>query len=226
LRVYSLDLGLEQLSDLQAQLQQSAVHRRWSRRILTQRSVRMFATYADLRLQSRYTAAVDFLIDDLFGPNSLCYRELGLQKAEATMLRVLPEGLLKAVGQAVEFSLLTIRLDLQLATVLDGMGVEVEAPDDKSTSIALRTTGAYEDYRRQIGLVLEIGTEIESIVHKPFVSIGLKMCRQPARVMGLGELQDYLERGVAAFKRMRGSTEFFRMFEQHEMAYLQAVFSN
>lgn len=203
------------------------MHRRWSRRILLQRSERMHSTYADLASQPRYADAIDFLIDDLFGPNSLCYRELGLQKAEATMQRVLPEGLLQAVAQAVEFSLLTMRLDLRLAEVLDatpaaGSGVL----DDASLREAMRLTGADEDYRRQIKLVLEIGAEIESIVHKPFVSIGLKMCRQPARVMGLGDLQDYLERGVAAFKRMRGSTEFFRTFEQREMACLRSVFES
>lgn len=219
-----MNLGLDQLSDLQARLQQSPLHRRWSRRILVQRSARMFHAYADLRLQSRYASAVDFLIDDLFGPNSLCYRELGLQKAEATMQRILPEGLLKAVAQAVEFSLLTLRLDLQLAQILDSMDASASAPDDAAVHKALRATGAHEDYRRQIRLVQEIGAEIESIVHKPFVTIGLKMCRQPARVMGLGELQDYLERGVAAFKKMQGSAEFFRTFQQRETAYLQSVF--
>jgi hypothetical protein len=183
----------------------------------------MHAAYADLRRQNRYAAAVDFLIDDLFGPNSLCYRELGLQKAEATMRRVLPEGLLKAVAQAVEFSLLTMQIDLGLAQALDDM--RVVALDDAELRGAVRAAGAAQDYHRQIGLVLEIGAEIESIVHKPFVSVGLKMCRQPARVMGLGELQDYLERGVAAFRKMRGSTEFFRTFEQREIAYLQSVFT-
>lgn len=186
----------------------------------------MFRTYADLRLQNRYTSAIDFLIDDLFGPNSLCYRELGLQKAEATMQRVLPEGLLKAVAQAVEFSLLTLSLDLKLSQILDNMDASAGVPDDAAVHTALRATGAHEDYRRQIRLVLEIGAEIESIVHKPFVTIGLKMCRQPARVMGLGELQDYLERGVAAFKKMQGSAEFFRTFEQRETAYLRTVFND
>lgn len=203
------------------------MHRRWSRRILLQRSERMHATYADLANQSRYTEAIDFLIDDLFGPNSLCYRELGLQKAEATMQRILPEGLLQAVAQAVEFSLLTMQLDLRLAELLDGMpDVTKGMPDNANLRMAMRLSGNYEEYRRQIRLVLEIGAEIESIVHKPFVTLGLKMCRQPARVMGLGELQDYLERGVAAFKRMHGSTEFFRIFEGREMSWLQTVFSD
>lgn len=186
----------------------------------------MHDAYADLRRQERYAAAADFLIDDLFGPNSLCYRELGLKKAEATMLRVLPEGLLKAVGQAVDFSLLTLKLDLKLAEALDTMHPVTGAPDEETVRRAMCATESIQDYRRQIGLVLEIGAEIESIVHKPFVSIGLKMCRQPARVMGLGELQDYLERGVAAFKKMRGSAEFFRAFEQREMAYLRTVFND
>jgi hypothetical protein len=139
---------------------------------------------------------------------------------------VLPEGLLKAVSQAVEFSLLTLQLDLQLAEILDRAHSPVAGiPYDESLRVALGATGAYEDYRRQIRLVMEIGAEIESIVHKPFVSMALKMCRQPARVMGLGELQDYLERGVGAFKKMRGSIEFFRIFEQRETAYLKTVFS-
>jgi hypothetical protein len=219
-----LDLGLQQLSDLQARLRQSPLHQRWSKRILTQRSERMHTAYQDLRLQSRYAAAVDFLIDDLFGPNSLCYRELGLQKAEATMQRVLPEGLLKAVAQAVEFSVLTIRLNLRLAEILDAMAESDTLPDAIMIRRGQRATDASQEYLRQIALVLEIGEEIESIVHKPFVAIGLKMCRQPARVMGLGELQDYLERGVEAFKKMRGSADFFRTFEKRETAYLQSVF--
>ncbi|HEX5057269.1 MAG TPA: hypothetical protein VFX02_12335 [Gammaproteobacteria bacterium] len=220
-----MDLGLQQLSDLQAQLRQAPLYQRWSMHILAQRSKRMHAAYLDLRLQNRYAAAVDFLIDDLFGPNSLCYRELGLQKAEATMLRVLPEGLLKAVAQAVEFSLLTIRLDLGLAEILDVTAEPGALPDAAMMQRAQRAMAAHEEYRRQISLVLEIGEEIEAIVHKPFVTLGLKMCRQPARVMGLGELQDYLERGVAAFKKMRGSAEFFKTFQQREMSYLQSVFS-
>jgi hypothetical protein len=222
-----VDLGLRQLSDLQARLQQSPVHRRWSHHILMQRSTRMLVAYADLRRQNRYMAAVDFLINDLFGPNSLCYREIGLQKAEATMLRVLPSDLLRAVAQAVEFSMLTIRLDLQLAEILEHThGSTTKEPGNEGLRAALCATGAYEDYRRQIRMVIEIGAEIELIVHKPFVTIGLKMCRQPARVMGLGELQDYLERGVEAFKKMKGSTEFFRLFEQREAEHLRTVFSD
>jgi hypothetical protein len=222
-----LDLGLKQLSDLQARLQQMPSHRRWSPHILMQRSTRMLVAYADLRRQNRYIAAVDFLINDLFGPNSLCYREIGLQKAEATMLRVLPSDLLRAVAQAVEFSLLTIRLDLQLAEILEHThGSTPGEPNNEDLRAALRATSAYEDYRRQIRMVIEIGAEIELIVHKPFVTIGLKMCRQPARVMGLGELQDYLERGVEAFKKMKGSTEFFRLFEQRETEYLRTVFND
>src|SRR5688572_6209942 len=199
-------------------------YRHWSHHILMQRSTRMLVTYADLRRQNRYMAAVDFLINDLFGPSSLCYRELGLQKAEATMLRVLPADLLRAVAQAVEFSLLTIRLDLQLAEILERtQGPTTEAPNNEDLRAALNAAGAYDDYRRQVRLVMEIGAEIELIVHKPFISVALKMCRQPARAMGLGELQDYLERGVGAFKKMKGSTEFFRIFEQREAEYLRTV---
>jgi hypothetical protein len=222
-----VDLGLRELSDLQARLQQMPVYRHWSHHILMQRSTRMLVTYADLRRQNRYIAAVDFLINDLFGPSSLCYRELGLQKAEATMLRVLPADLLRAVAQAVEFSLLTIRLDLQLAEILEcTQGSGTGALNNEDLRAGLRATDAYEAYRRQIRMVIEIGAEIELIVHRPFISAALKMCRQPARVMGLGELQDYLERGVGAFKKMKGSTEFFRTFEQHETEYLRAVFSD
>lgn len=184
----------------------------------------MLALYRDMGKQSRYSAAVDFLINDLFGPNSLCYRELGLEKAEATMLRVLPAGLLQAVIQAIEFSLLTLQLDLQLAEVLDRSHVPGALLDDMTLHAAMRKTAAAAGYQWQTGLVLEIGAEIELVVHKPFVTMGLKMCRHPARAMGLGELQDYLERGVAAFKKMKGSTEFFRMFEQRELEYLESVF--
>ena len=49
--------------------------------------------------------------------------------------------------------------------------------------------------------------------------------RMPARAAGFGSLQGFLERGVAAFARMRGATEFLDTIDTRESALMNAIFA-
>jgi hypothetical protein len=71
-----------------------------------------------------------------------------------------------------------------------------------------------------------LGAEIEAIVHRPFVAAALKLCRTPARLLGLAELQSFLERGIAAFIHMHGSAEFFRTFGDREKILINQIFDS
>lgn len=192
--------------------------RRW-------RALRMQATYADLSESSRYRLAVDFLINDLFGTDKLGVRASQLQKAESAMVKVMSETLLGMTAKAVRLTALTIELDVTLAGRLMEMGVGAEKLSGDSVAEGLRSCGDHSRYGQQVALVESVGTEIDTAVHKPFVAMALRMCRGPAHMMGLADLQDFLERGFAAFKNMRGASEFLAIFKRRETAILENVFA-
>ena len=49
------------------------------------------------------------------------------------------------------------------------------------------------------------------------------MMRQPARLAGLSGLQDFLERGFAAFRSMGGAEEFLRTIDARETQIMEAI---
>ena len=59
----------------------------------------------------------------------------------------------------------------------------------------------------------------------PLLRHALAVMRMPARAAGLGALQGFLERGVAAFARMRGATEFLDTIDARESALMNAIFA-
>ena len=192
--------------------------RRW-------RAVRMQATYADLCQSPRYRPAAGFLINDLFGTDKLGVRAAQLQKAESAMVKVMPGALLGLTAKAVHLTALTVELDVILAEQLKKQGAGTAELTGDLVSEALRLCDNFHQYQQQISLVESVGGEIDTAVNKPFVAMALRMCRKPAHLMGLADLQDFLERGFEAFKKMRGADEFLAIFKDRETAILNNVFT-
>lgn len=189
------------------------------------RATRMRKTYADLCQSPRYQQATGFLINDLFGTDKLGIRASQLQRAESAMIKVMPEALLGMTVKAVHLTALTVELDVELADQLNRFKVEAGELSENHVAQALLNGGNLPRYRQQISLVGSVGTEIDTAVHKPFVAMALRMCRKPAHLMGLADLQDFLERGFAAFKNMQGAKEFLTIYAERENAILDNVFA-
>jgi hypothetical protein len=49
------------------------------------------------------------------------------------------------------------------------------------------------------------------------------MMRQPARMAGLSALQDFLERGFVAFRKMGDATEFLATIDKRERALMEEL---
>jgi hypothetical protein len=76
---------------------------------------------------------------------------------------------------------------------------------------------------RQIKLIGDIGTALDHYVQKPLVRTALAMMRQPARLAGMAALQDFLERGFASFRTMRGAKEFLATIQERETQIMTAI---
>jgi hypothetical protein len=184
-------------------------------------SRRLNATYADLARDPRYAAAIAFFGRDLYGPGDFSRRDADLARVVPLMSKVLPEGVLATIAGAMELSVLSHELDRSLLKRLD-------------PALPLSVTSYCEAYRelderrsreRQIALIVSVGHALDRYVGKPLVRSALAAMRQPARLAGFGALQDFLERGFAAFGRMHGADDFLATIETRETALMNAIFA-
>ena len=111
-------------------------------------------------------------------------------------------------------------LDRRLAAVL-----EAGAIGEASYARAYRKAGTREERQRQIDLVDEVGRRLDVLVMKPLIHTTLKLMRRPARMLGMEDLQDFLEHGFGAFRHMGGADEFLATIAGREAAILNRLFS-
>jgi hypothetical protein len=183
-------------------------------------AARLARTYADLAAQPRYRAATAFFLDDLYGPKDFSARDAALLKIVPVMTRVLPAKAVETAALSVELEALTEELDHRLAAALRDARI-----DERSYADAYRRSTTPAERRQQISLMLEAGRRLDTLVRWPFVSRTLKLMRTPARLAGLDDLQDFLERGFHAFEAMGGAAEFLATVEQRENELLNRLFS-
>ena len=163
---------------------------------------RLRMTYADLAADPRYTAAVLFFQNDLYGAVDYSRRDADLARVVPMMVKVLPDSVIGTIAAAMELNGLSQELDRVLLSRLpraDGYFTVSEYCK------AYRRAGNFPLRHRQIKLIGDIGGALDRYVGKPLIRTALAMMRGPARMAGFAVLQDFLERGFAAFHAMGGA---------------------
>lgn len=190
-------------------------------RLAQWQSRRLNGTYADLAGNPRYAAAIAFFRTDLYGSGDFSRRDADLARVVPLMSKVLPEGVLATIAGAMELSVLSHELDRAL---LDRLG-PTGALSVASYCEAYRELDERRSRERQIALIVTVGHALDRYVGKPLVRSALAAMRRPARLAGFGALQDLLERGFAAFRRMEGAAEFLATVETRETELMNAIFA-
>jgi hypothetical protein len=181
---------------------------------------RLRMTYADISANARYAPAIGFFQNDLYGPGDYSRRDADIARVVPMMVKVLPERLIATVALAMELNALSQELDRVLLERLpraDGHFSVLEYCK------AYRRAGNLPMRRRQIKLIVDVGTALDQHVTKALTRTALAMMRQPARLAGLTGLQDFLERGFGAFRAMGGAEEFLRTIESRETQIMEAI---
>jgi len=181
---------------------------------------RLRMTYADLAADPRYKAAIRFFQNDLYGAADFSRRDADLARVVPMMVKLLPEGVIVTTALAVELNGLSQELDRVLAARLPRADGYFSVADYCK---AYRRAGNYPMRERQIKLIGDIGTALDHYVQKPLVRTALAMMRQPARLAGMAALQDFLERGFASFRTMRGAQEFLATIQERETQIMTAI---
>lgn len=181
-------------------------------------AARLTRTYADLSLDPLAGDALGFFLTDLYGPQDLTRRDQDVTRAWRLLRRALPPRILEVLSLAIELDVLSTELDLEMAQRLSPGPLT-----SKAYAEAYRALGRPEARRRQIGLIVQIGTALVSAVQNPLVSFALRAAHGPAHVAGFGVLQDFLERGFAAFRKLPHSTRLLATIEQRETRLMQIL---
>ena len=181
---------------------------------------RFAQTYADLAAQRRYAPAVNFFHTELYGDADMTARDADLLKVLPLMVKVLPAAALETIRDALAFEVLCERLDAGVAQNLRSGRIDVKRYGD-----AFRRCGQPALRQEQIEHVEKIGKDLDRLTRWPMIETTLRLMRAPARGAGLSVLQQFLERGFAAFKQMRGAEDFLATIVRRETAIVERLFA-
>jgi len=186
----------------------------------TWQAARLARTYADLRATPQYSCAVEFFLSDIYGPHDFTRRDRDLARAASQLRRALPRALLEILCAALELDVLSTELDQQMASRL------TTALTEPFYGVIYRAVGRPADRQRQINLVCETGAALNALVAHPWVGLALRAAHLPAHLAGLGALQDFLERGWAAFRSLRTGDRLLEEIRRRETALMDALFQD
>jgi hypothetical protein len=188
-------------------------------RIRVWQNRRFARTYADLAAQPRYRAAVAFFLVELYSDADTSARDADLERVLPALVRIAPAPALETIRDALAFEALCERLDAGVARHLGSSRLTVATYGD-----AFRACGQPALRRRQIEYVDSVGHALERLTRWPMIGTTLRLMRGPAKSAGLAVLQDFLERGLSAFRAMRGADEFLATIVERETAIVKRLF--
>lgn len=191
--------------------------------VTTWQSRRMEQTHADLLRSDRYRRATEFFLYDLYGSRSFTHHNQDFERVAPAMSRLLPDAVLHAMAEAVEMNVLSQELDARLERVLrEELGV-TDRLEAEALAEAFRRTGDWAGRERQSELFRSVGEALDRAAGNVLVRAALRLAGRPARMMGLGRLHDFMERGFDAFHAMRGAEEFLRTVIGRERAIVERI---
>lgn len=188
-------------------------------------TARLARTHADLLISDRFGPACRFFLDDIYAPRDFTQRNHDIVRIHDFMMRFLPAGVLRTLTKAIELNSLTEELDQALLTALvDELGISDTITGEQYAE-GYRICDNYAGRAYQIQLIVEVGRGIERLVRIPLIGWTLRLARGPAHRGGWHELQGFLDRGFAAFKRLGNAGSFLQTIERRESQILEQIFT-
>lgn len=186
---------------------------------------RLKRTHADLLASPRYRSAAGFFLSDIYGPQDFAKRDESIERVYTSMVTVLPPAALHTIALAIEVHVLSAELDRLLWKVLTHELKVTTAITDEQYVEGFRRCDNRDERLRQVGLIRQVGEDLDDVAHRPMLGRLLKLARRPAKMAGFGELQDFLERGFEAFRSMNGAGEFLDTIVSRETAIIERIFA-
>jgi hypothetical protein len=182
-------------------------------------STRMAKTHADLLADTHSRAAAQFFLDDLYGSHDLTRRDADIERLIPTMERLMPSAALQTIAEAIELDALSEQLDRVMAERLGATFSESDYID------AYRQVASRAERESQIAHIQSLGESLCELVRVPLIGGTLSMMRAPAKLAGLSELHQFLERGFSAFKQMKKPKLFVVTIVERESDIMRNLYA-
>lgn len=150
--------------------------------------------------------ACGFFLSDIYPPEAQAWRDSQALDGAPKLCSMLPENAALALTHAIELDLLTERLDWMCCEAL--AGVDLGQADETELIDRMLLLPGQPARDAQAESMRMTGACLARLSTTPLIGATLKAMRLPARFAGLLELQDFLERGLAAFKTLADPIAF------------------
>lgn len=186
---------------------------------------RFTGTYYDLLHSDHFRLAALFFLDELYSEKDYSARDAQFARIAGTLERVFPQQVVQTAVSLAQVHCLTEELDLAMAQhwMKQGGGSEVTR-----YLRAWRAVDRRADRNTQLNTVVDIGHELDRLVHTPGLRFMLKMMRGPAHLAGMGSLQEFLETGFDTFaalgRQAQGVSAFLATVRAREARLVELLF--
>ena len=181
-------------------------------------SARLAVTHADLLANPNTRDAAQFFLEELYGSHDLSQRDVDLERIIPTLQKMLSYESLHTITEAIVLDALSERLDTAMARVL---GTEFT---DGMYIAAYRTATTREEREKQLELVQQLGDSLCELVKVPLLAVTLSIMKAPARLAGLGQLHQFLDRGFSTFKKMKKPAQFVESIVGRERQVMTRIY--
>lgn len=216
-----LDLLLERKRRVAATPRRTAAFAAALQALRAWQARRLADTYRDFRDDPSCAPALQYFLSDLYGPGEFAARDRDLARAWVYLRRTLPPAMLEILRQAIELDVLTLELDHAMVRGLAGSTV-----DAATYAAAYRAVGDVPARSRQIDLIVGIGTDLSRVVRHRWLGPLLQAAHVPAHAAGFGVLQDFLERGYAAFRGMQDAGRLLATIRERETGFMRRLLAS
>lgn len=187
----------------------------------TWQTTRLLVSHDDLWQTKRFKPAMQFFIDELYGPKDFSQRDAELAKVVPKMSKVLPEKGLISLEAALRLNTLSLQLDLELLKKLGN-----DTLNSHSYFLAYRACDNKKQREEQIKLLEDLGLDLAQVVKITGISTILMLSRKPAQIAGVSSLHEFLENGFKAFKKLGKVEDFINPIVSRERSMMKQLFGN
>jgi len=179
---------------------------------------RLLATHQEMYQQKRFKPAVEFFINELYGPNDFSQRDQDIARIVPKMSKFLPESALQSLATALHLNAISFELDFDLARKL----VDTEINRDTYAE-AYISCNSLATRQQQIDYIRTLGNDLADVVKMKGISSLIFISRRPAKLAGVLALHEFLEKGFKSFKNLGNVEDFIIPVVNKEQQIMQQL---
>ena len=179
---------------------------------------RLLISHQDMYQQKRFKPAVEFFIDELYGPSDFSQRDQDIARIVPKMSNFLPEKALQSLASALHLNTLSFELDFELARKLINTEINRDTYAEAYISCDNLTSR-----QQQIDYIRTLGNDLADVVKMRGISALLFISRKPAKIAGVLALHEFLEKGFKSFKNLGNVEDFIIPVVNKELQIMQQL---